>query len=199
MRNTMRAFKILSSILIVSSVTTACERQPDAAVDTAVGAVDSVARATVNEYTEPELLGLLNEGERGYVEASQFAQTRATDPEVKAFARQIISNHKPLTADISSTAKTLNVTPVIPTNDEDVVEDRVEGMTQLRAKPVGKEFDEAYLEYEIRMHKKILDEVNDALGRNQRAEIRTLLEKLRTSLQSDLQRAEELEKKFGIV
>jgi putative membrane protein len=198
MRNTTRTFKMLSSILIVSSVTTACERKPGAAVDTIAGEVDSVVRATVNEYTEPELLGLLNEGERGYVEASEFAQTRATDPEVKAFARLIISNHKPLTADISSTAKTLNVKPVLPRNDEDVVEDRVEGMTSLRAKPVGKEFDEAYLEYEIRMHRKILDEVNDALGRNQRAEIRALLEKLRTSLQNELQRAEELEKKFGV-
>jgi putative membrane protein len=184
---------------MVSSVATACERQPGAKIDTMAGDVDSAVRATINEYTEPELLGFLNESETAYVEASEFARNRATDPEVRAFAKRLIDDHKALTADISSVAKTLNVTPVLPANDEDVVEDRVEGMTALRAKPVGKEFDEAYLEYEIRMHKKVLDEVDDALGRSQRPELRTLLDKVRTALQTELQRAEELEKKFGAV
>jgi putative membrane protein len=196
---TLRVCKMLSAILVVSSVAAACDRQPGAAIDTMAGKVDSAARATVREYTEPELLGLLNEGETAYVEASEFAQTKATDPDVKAFAKRLITDHKALTAAISSTAKTLNVTPVLPANDEDVSEDRVEGLTTLRAKPVGKELDEAYLEYEIKMHKKVLDEVNDALGRNPRPEMRTLLDRLRTSLQSGLQRAEELEKKFGAV
>jgi predicted outer membrane protein len=70
-------------------------------------------------------------------------------------------------------------------------------MRDLRAKAKGAEFDEAFLEHEIRMHRKMLDEVKDAIGRSQSADMRALLEKARDGIQGHLTTAEDLEKKFG--
>lgn len=108
MLNPMRAFKKLSAILLASSLAAACERQPGATIDTIAGDVDSALRATIREYTDAELLGLLDAGEIAYVEASQLAVERATDAEVKAFATRLINEHKALAADVASAAKTLN-------------------------------------------------------------------------------------------
>jgi hypothetical protein len=47
------------------------------------------------------------------------------------------------------------------------------------------------------MHKKVLDEVDDALGRSRSPEIRPLLEKARTGLQAHLTAAQDVETKFS--
>ena len=199
MCTTRMSSRCLLVVLAAASLAACGDRTPEATIDTAAGAVDSALNVAGTEYTPAELLGLINEGQNAYVEASTLAQTKATDAGVKSFAKQIVDANRSDTSGIGSTAKTLNLTPMLPTNDENVSEDRVDGMKNLRDKAMGKEWDEAYLEFQIKMHRKILDEVNDALGRNPTAEMRTLLENTRTTLQNRLTRAEELEKKFGAV
>jgi putative membrane protein len=128
-----------------------------------------------------------------------MAQTKATDPQVRAFARRIVGEHQALKTEVTNTAKQGNITPAMPDDDEDLTKDHQDGMRDLNGKAKGKEFDEAFLEHEIKMHKKVLDEVDDALGRNRNPEIRPLLEKARTGLSAHLKAAEDLEKKFGAV
>jgi predicted outer membrane protein len=78
-----------------------------------------------------------------------------------------------------------------------VTERHQEGMQALNAKERGKPFDEAFLEHEIRMHKAVLDEIEDSLGRNRNPELKPLLEKARDGIKAHLTRAEELEKKVS--
>lgn len=190
----------------------ACDRgdreRAAAEADTAAGqagaavgaAADTAAAKTVGrEYTNGELVGFVNAYNDAEVEMGQMAQTKATDPQVRDFAKRIIGEHRALKTEATSTAQRLNVSPVVPKADEDLLEDHRNGMRDLNAKAKGKEFDEAFLEHEISMHKKVLDEVEDALGRNRNQEIRPLLEKARDGLRAHLTAAEELEKKFGAV
>jgi putative membrane protein len=184
----------------------ACNRGDRAGVDTAVsdttGAIaagaDTVAgRVAGREYTNAELVALINTYNDAEVEVGKMAQTKATDPQVRAFARRIVGEHQALKTEVTNTAKQGNITPAMPDDDEDLTKDHQDGMRDLNGKAKGKEFDEAFLEHEIKMHKKVLDEVDDALGRNRNQEIRTLLEHVRDGLRAQLTRAEELEKKFG--
>jgi putative membrane protein len=173
-----------------------------AALDTAgarVGAaVDTVGgRVAGREYTNAELLGFVNAYNDAEVEIGRMAETRATDAQVREFARRIIREHRALKTEVTNAARQQNVTPTVPAADEDLREDHQEGMRDLQGKTRGREFDEAFLEHEIRMHKKVLDEVEDALGRNRNPEIRTVLERARDGLRAHLTTAEELEKKFG--
>ncbi|HKG90720.1 MAG TPA: DUF4142 domain-containing protein [Gemmatimonadaceae bacterium] len=166
----------------------------------AVGsAADTVAgRVAGREYTNAELVGLVNAFNDAEVEIGQMAQTKATDAQVRQFAQRIVGEHRALKTEVTSAAQRLSLTPVVPEDDEDLREDHQKGMQDLNGKAKGKEFDEAFLEHEIKMHKKVLDEVEDALGRNRNPEIRPVLEQARTGIRAHLTTAEELEKKFGV-
>jgi putative membrane protein len=169
----------------------------DSALDTARARLDTAVGRVGREYSEAELTGFINAFNDAEVEVGQLAMSMATDAQVKALASQIVRDHRALKADVNRAAQQLNLTPTVPENDEDLAEDHQAGMRDLRAKAKGAVFDEAFLEHEIRMHRKVIDEVRDAIGRSQSVEMRTLLEKARDGIQGHLTRAEELEKKFG--
>jgi putative membrane protein len=184
----------------------ACNRADRAEVDTALsraGDVAAAARDTIagrlgaREYTNPELVGFVNAYNDAEIEIGEMAQTKATDPQVRDFARRIVTEHRALKTEATTTAQRLNLTPAMPAADEGLRADHQSGMRDLNAKAKGRAFDEAFLEHEVKMHKKVLDEVEDALARNRNQEVRPLLEKARDGLRAHLQTAEQLEKKFG--
>ena len=191
--------------MLTATLLGACAREraeTDTALTKAVEAIgaatDSAAgRLAGREYSNAELTAILQKYDAAEVEVGQLALTKATDPGVRSFAQQIITDHRALEKEVASTIQQLNVTPAIPEDDEDLTEDHQKGMQELNAKAKGKEFDEAFLEHEIAMHKKVIDEVEDALGRNKNPELKPLLEKARAGLRSHLTTAETLEKKFG--
>ena len=177
----MRTGTRIGTLAIAALFAAACGPKENADVDTAAGALaapDSTLNATKAEYTPAELLGLINAGQAAYTEASKLAATKATDAEVKAFAKSIVDANRADTTAIGATAKALAVTPTLPENDEDVADDHRKGVADLTSKAKGKEWDEAYLEYQIGITKKVLDEVKDALSRNPAPEMRTLLDSL---------------------
>jgi putative membrane protein len=194
--------KHLAPLIMAALALGACNRADRAAVDTALAtARDTVGAAAGRlagaEYTNPELAGFLDAYNDAEIQIGEMAQTKATDPQVRDFARRIIGEHRALKTEVTSTAQRLSLTPTMPAADEGLKSDHAEGMRNLEARARGREFDEAFLEHEIKMHKKVLDEVEDALQRNRNQEIRPLLEKARDGLRAHLRTAEELEKKFG--
>jgi putative membrane protein len=189
-------------LIVTALLLGACDRADRAAVDTAIGAardtIGAVAgRVAGAEYTNAELVGFVNGYNDAEIEIGQMAQTKATDAQVRDFARRIVGEHRALKTEVTSTAERLALTPTMPAADEGLRSDHAEGMRDLTARARGREFDEAFLEHEIKMHKKVLDEVEDALQRNRNPEIRPLLEKARDGLRAHLRAAEELDKKFG--
>lgn len=194
------------AIVATAAIFGACDRgdretamaEIDTAVDAARAQVDTAAgRLASREYSDAELTGLLNVFNDAEIEVGKLGTSRATDAEVKALAARIVREHEALRIEVNRAARQLNLTPAAPEDDEDLAEDHQAGMRDLRGKTKGAEFDEAFLEHEIRMHRKLLDEVKDAVGRSQSADMRTLLEKARDGIERHLTTAEELEKKFG--
>jgi putative membrane protein len=205
MKYTFRWSRLMVAVTAVASIV-ACERADRAELDTAVsraGDVAAAARDTIagrlgaREYTNPELVGFVNAYNDAEIEIGGMAQTKATDPQVRDFARRIVTEHRALKTEATTTAQRLNLTPAMPAADEGLRADHESGMRDLNARAKGRAFDEAFLEHEIKMHKKVLDEVEDALARNRNQEIRPLLERARDGLRAHLQTAEQLEKKFG--
>jgi putative membrane protein len=184
----------------------ACNRADRADVDTALGKARDVAASTVDtlagrlggqEYTNAELVGFVNAYNDAEVEIGQLAQTKATDAQVRDFARRIVTEHRALKTEVTNAAQRLSLTPTMPTADENLPEDHQAGMRDLNALAKGREFDRAFVKHEVKMHRKVLDEVEDALQRNRNQEIRPVLEKARDGLRAHLTTAEELERKLG--
>jgi predicted outer membrane protein len=85
----------------------------------------------------------------------------------------------------------------MPADDDDLRDSHRDAMRSLAERAKGREFDEAFVEHEVHMHRKALDRVKDVLEDNKSPELRTLLEQARAGLEAHLKTAEELEKKFG--
>jgi putative membrane protein len=192
----------LAPVIAMGLLSVACDRGDRAAVDTAVATardtISAVAgRLAGQEYSSAELIGFVNAYNDAEIEIGQMAQTKATDPQVRDFAKRIVDEHRALKTEVSRTAERLALTPTMPAADEGLKSDHAEGMRDLSARARGRAFDEAFLEHEIKMHKKVIDEVEDALRGNRSPEIRPLLEQARDGLRAHLTTAEELEKKFG--
>jgi putative membrane protein len=193
------------AMVAIAALLGACDRadretamaEMDSALDTARARLDTAVGRLGREYSDAELTGFINAFNDAEVEVGQLAMSMATDAQVKAFASRIVRDHRALKTDVNRTVQQLNLTPTVPEDDENLTEDHERGMRDLRAKAKGAEFDEAFLEHEIRMNRKVLDEVKDAIGRTQSVEMRMLLEKARDGIQAHLTTAEELEKKFG--
>jgi putative membrane protein len=199
---TRRTLAIVSAMLVVA----ACDSGDRAEVDTALAsAVEAIGEATDSaagrlagrEYTNAEFAAFLTTYSDAEIETGQMAQSKATDAEVRAFARELVTSHRAMKTEVANTAKQNNVTPSIAADDEALTEEHQEGMKDLNGRARGAEFDEAYLEHEISMHRRVLDVIEDALDDNRNAEIQPLLVKARDGIRAHLTKAEELEKKFG--
>src|SRR5512145_2229305 len=165
--------------------TGACDRQDRAQADSvferageAIGsAADTVAgRIAGRGYTNTEMLGFINAYNDAEIAMGGAANAKATDPQVKAFAQRLVAEHRALKAAVDSSARGMSLTPSAPADDEDLSEDHQKAMQELGAQAKGREYDEKFLEHEIMMHRKVLDEIEASIERNRNPELRALLE-----------------------
>lgn len=193
-------------IIAIAATIASCDRRDretamaelDTALDTARARTESAAGVLVaREYSDAELIGLVRALDDTEIEVGRLGMSLATDPQVKSFATRIVREHRALKAETDSIAYQLELDPVLPEDDEDLVDDHREAMRDLRTKAQGDEFDEAFLEHQIAMHRKLIDEVRDAAERRKDPALRALLEKTRDGMAEHLSAAEALEKRFG--
>jgi putative membrane protein len=152
--------------------------------------------AEAGALTEPNIVALLDEANQADSAAGAYALTKATDPEVKAFAKLMMGEHHALRAQGQQLAQKLNVTPQPPANDPVQAAAQSE-MAALRAAPKGPQFDQIYIEQEVAIHKAVLDLAEKAHGAAQNQELKALIEKAKPVIEKHLDRAEEIQKKLG--
>lgn len=90
------------------------------------------------------------------VAMAQLAQQKATSPDVKAFAAQMITDHTKANDKLMALAKQKNVTlPAAPSNEEQKIMDDL-------SKKFGKDFDKGYVEAMVKDHDKDVKLFTDA-------------------------------------
>ena len=188
--------KLIGSVMAVTLVGfTACrdagyaDREDTAAVVTDTTAVGGA----IEPYSDANAVAFIQTVNTGEIEAAQLAKTKATDPEIKAFARQMETDHTAMKNEVAQTAQRLGLSATA--TDEDVLEDHQEDMRALNEAKQGNDFDDKYIDEQVKAHKEALDEIDEALEKTQNAEFKALLQKARGAVDGHLKRAEELDKK----
>ena len=183
MQNTRHA--LITAVCLVALV--ACRGRDSEYDDTSRVVIDTAAGVTdMREYTEAEFLGLVGLANDGTIELAKLAQSKATSPAVKTLAGKAIQGHTELDMKAKDLAAQLNLTPTVPTADESLAENQRKWVEELNAKAPGADWDKEYLGYEIARHETVLDEVNDALSREQRPEVKMFLETLKAHIEGHL-------------
>ena len=153
----------------------------------------SMGSATLSDAN---IVALLDEANMADSASGAYANTKATSPDVKAFAKLMMSEHHALRVQGQQLAKRLNVTPQPPANDPLKPAAQSE-MTALKGAAKGAAFDRTYIDQEVGVHKAVLDLVDKAHDAAQNPELKKLIEQAKPVIEKHLDRAEELQKKLG--
>jgi putative membrane protein len=187
--------RILGTVIAVTVLaSTACRDSEYSDSDTASGVVTDTTAVggNVEAYSDANAVAFLQTVNTGEIEAAGLAKTKATDAEIKAFARQMETDHQQMKDEVAQTAQRLGLSAT--GTNQDLLEDHQEDMRELNAAS-GNEFDDKFIDEQVEAHRNALDHIDDAIERTQNAEFRSLLQKARGAVEGHLRRAEELDKK----
>ncbi len=166
------------------------------------GAADTSSMATGAQLGQPgalsdaNIVALLDEANMADSATGAYVVTRATNPEVKAFAKLMMGEHHALRVQGQQLAKRLGVTPQMPADDPLKPAVQAE-MTALKGAAKGAAFDRTYIDQEIGIHKAVIDLAGKAHDAAQNEELKKLIEQAGPVLQKHLDHAEQIQKKLG--
>jgi len=166
-----------------------------AAVDTAARRVDSAAGSLMKRggWTSANTVGFAAAAGAGEIRESELAVRKATTPAVKSFARQVIADHRALQTDMKALATKLNVKPDTADDDvRDAVKHSADDIKDLTDKKPGHDWDEQYIDNQIKDHKDVLDKLQDAAKNTTDADLRAALEKATGKVQEHLTKAQAI-------
>ena len=192
--------------LTAATLLVACKPKENAATDTstAAGAVatgsDSANRARTdsaaasnNGWTDGQILAFAVVANKGEIAEAKLATTKATNAKVKAFARQMLTDHTAMLNEGTTFAKKNNITPDSTKNDVvDLQKDAIDEMKDLETKAKGADWDKEFVDKEIDGHKKVLDKLQSAQNATTNQQLKDMLTKATAKVQEHLTKAQAI-------
>src|SRR5688500_17218268 len=176
----------------------ACGRSENARTDTAGAAMSDTAGmeampGTNAAWTDANIFALLDEANVADSTHGALASTKGTSSAVREYGRQMMRDHHTLRAEGEALAKRLNLTPPPPAGDTlPAHAPRVSDMLGTTAK--GNDFDKAYIDHEVEMHKSVLDIATRAMNAAQSTELKNMIQKAAPAIQGHLDKAQSIQK-----
>jgi putative membrane protein len=147
--------------------------------------------------SEPNVMSLVGMSNATEIQTSDIAQTKATNAQVKAFARDMIREHQAMQKQADQLATRLNVTPQPPAQAQQKQQMLDQMVQQLNSTAKGAEFDRAYMDGQVQAHQQTLTELQGLQNSVQNAELRTLIQQAIPKVEQHLQRAQTLQSNVG--
>ena len=127
------------------------------------------------------------------IDAGKLAESRATDDEVKAFARLMVTDHTAVNKSATDLAGKLKVTPQDNPTSESLKSGGDKNLAHLRTL-TGTSFDKAYVDHEVAYHQQVIDALDKTLIPGvANAELKALLIKVRPAFVAHLEHAKRLQ------
>lgn len=131
------------------------------------------------------------------IETGNLAKSKASDKEVVAYAHRVIGEHTDVNKQARELATKLNVTPQDNSISKRLKAEGKKNLEKLKGLK-GNEFDKAYIEGEIKLHKQVIDVADSKLVPNvKNEELKALLVMVRPSLVSHLEHAQQIQASLG--
>ena len=166
----------------------------DTAADTSAK-TSAPAAATQGGMTDANIVALLDAANKGDSSGGALAAKKATNADVKAFAKLMMSEHHALRVQGQQLAKQLGVEPKPPEHDP-LAPYVASEMKTLQSTPKGAEFDRTYIENEVSVHQAVLDLANQARVTTQTPQLRDLIQKAIPIIRKHLDQAQSIQKKL---
>jgi len=155
------------------------------------------AVALAQAPSDPQIAHIVVTANQIDIDAGRLAHSRSRNNEVKAFAKQMVTDHTAVNQQAVALAKKLGVKP--EDNDTSKTLKRAAAETANKLKGLkGAEFDRAYVANEVAYHQAVLDAIDKVLLPSaQKADLKGLIQKVRPAIQAHLDHAKHLEASLG--
>ncbi|TYP69879.1 MULTISPECIES: DUF4142 domain-containing protein [Nitrosomonas] len=156
-------------------------------------AVYAETKSKEGDLSDAEIAHIVVTANQVDIKNGQLAKEKASNEDVKAYAHRMISDHTDVNKEAESLVKKLNVTPKDNEISKTLKSDGEKNIDKLKDMS-GKEFDKAYIDAEVKLHKQVIDVADTKLVPSvQNEELKALLQKVRPSLVSHLEHAQKIQ------
>jgi putative membrane protein len=190
----------LTALTVAALVVVACSRKENGSADTAASSATGTdtlaasASATVpGTWTDANIFALLDEANLADSAAGALAVTKGTSSAVRDFGRRMTRDHHALRVQGEALAKRLKITPTPPA-DDNLVPDAQKNLDNLNATAKGKDFDKAYIDSEVEMHKRVLELATKGMEQAESTELKNLIQKAAPVIRGHLDLAQSVQK-----
>ena len=186
------------TLVVLAGLTiSACAKKDGAVTDSTGAVIDTTgtgAAATLNPaWSDANIFALLDEANAADSAHGFIASTKGTSAAVRDFGKQMMRDHHALRVQGEALAKRMSVTPTPPAGDTLPAQaQRVADMLGTTAK--GKDFDKAYIDHEVEMHKNVLDLATRAMTAAQSTELKNMIQKAAPAIQGHLDKAQAIQR-----
>jgi len=131
------------------------------------------------------------------IDAGKLAEKQAKSAEVKAFGKQMVTDHSAVNKQAVALAKKLKVKPEDNPTSQSLKSGGDANMKKLKGLK-GDAFDKAYVDQEVTSHEAVLHAIDNVLIPNAKnAELKALIVKVRPAIDGHLQHAKMIQSKLG--
>ncbi|MDB4884282.1 MAG: hypothetical protein JWL95_3048 [Gemmatimonadetes bacterium] len=177
-----------------------------ARTDSAAGRLDSTAATAATKmdstsssmttnvaWTNDRIFGFAHDANAGEIALGKLASTKATNPQVKAFGREMVKDHQAMMAEAHSLFGKLKASPDTTTDDAtDIAKKGNDQLKDLTEKAAGADWDKAYIDDQIEDHQKVLDKLTDAAKSTTDKTVTDALAKTTAKVQEHLTKAQTI-------
>ncbi len=157
-----------------------------------------VGRATAADApNDAQIASIVVTANQVDIDAGKLAQSNGSSPEVKAFGKQMVTDHTAVNEQAVALVKKLKVTPQDNPTSQSLKSGGADNLKSLRNLK-GAAFDTAYIEHEIAYHAQVIDAIENTLIPNaMNGELKQLLMTGLPLFQGHLEHAKQIQASLG--
>lgn len=151
------------------------------------------AAASAQDVTDPQIASIVVTANQVDIDAGKLAQKKAASPDVKQFARLMVTDHTGVNKSAVDLVHKLGVTPEDNPTSQSLKQEGDKNLATLKGLS-GKAFDKAYVDHEVAYHQQVLDALDHTLIPSAKNDqLKALLVKVRPAFVSHLEHAKHLQ------
>ena len=143
--------------------------------------------------SDPQIAHIVVTANQVDIDAGKLAEKQAQSAEVKAFGKQMVTDHSAVNKQAVALVTKLHVKPEDNATSQSLKSGGDANVKKLKTMK-GAAFDKAYVDQEVTYHQAVLDAIDKVLIPNAKnAELKALIEKVRPAIDGHLQHAKMMQ------
>jgi putative membrane protein len=156
------------------------------------GSAMGAGSTDVSSFDDAQLAAVVQSLNMSEMQTAQLAQSKATSPEVKKYAKDMMTQHREMENRANAVFSRLQITPNENAVSNQVKTDAQSDMSTLQGMR-GKDFDREYIDEQVRAHNHALELVDRMIPSAKSPELKAELQGARTKIEAHLRQAEKIQ------